>query len=74
MEPVVRECRALAEEKQLQLTYLHQPGHRSSRCGRHDLARFNACADLLAGEGAGGQGASLMSFANQSPADPSAPA
>jgi ribonuclease HI len=49
---VVAACQALAREKSLRLTFLHQPGHRSSWVGRHDLARFNARADALAVKGA----------------------
>ncbi len=52
---VVREilaaCRRLAERKDLQVSFLHQRGHRSTWAGRHDLARFNRRADELATEG-----------------------
>ncbi len=41
-----------ARARHLALRFLHQPGHRSSWAGRHDLAALNARADRLAAEAA----------------------
>jgi hypothetical protein len=54
MKQLVAASLALAREKGLRARYVHHPGHRSSWCGRHDLALFNQCADALATEGSGG--------------------
>jgi ribonuclease HI len=54
MKQLVAACSALAQERDLRARYVHHPGHRSSWCGRHDLAHFNQCADALATEGSGG--------------------
>lgn len=54
MKFLVAACIAIAGEKGLRPRYAHYPGHRSSWCGRHDLAHFNYCADRLAREGSGG--------------------
>jgi hypothetical protein len=54
MKQLVAASLALAREKGLRARYVHHPGHRSSSCGRHDLALFNQCADALATEGSGG--------------------
>lgn len=51
MRSVVVAARTLATEKRLRPRYVHQPGHSSSWCGRHDLAQLNARADALATEG-----------------------
>lgn len=48
---VVIASRALAEVKKLRLRFVHQRGHMSTWAGRHDLARFNARADVLAAQG-----------------------
>lgn len=40
-----------AEKKQLSMSFKHQPGHRSTWAGRHDLAKYNALADELAARG-----------------------
>jgi ribonuclease HI len=52
MREVVSSAQRLAKIRGLELTYLLQPGHRSDWAGRHDLARFNRCADQLATQGA----------------------
>ncbi|MGH2766602.1 MAG: hypothetical protein ACRDKA_11925 [Actinomycetota bacterium] len=54
MKLLLSACIAKAREKRLRPRYVHHPGHRSSWCGRHDLAHFNHCADALATEGSGG--------------------
>lgn len=51
LQAVVGACRDLRDIKRLHLEFLHQPGHRSTWAGRHDLARFNKRADELATEG-----------------------
>jgi ribonuclease HI len=48
---VVSASRALAEGKELQLRFMHQPGHTATWAGRHDPARLNARADALATQG-----------------------
>jgi hypothetical protein len=55
MKLLVAACTALAAEKGLRPRYVHHPCHRSSWCGRHDLAHFNYCADRLATEGSRGR-------------------
>ncbi len=52
MREVVSSAQGLVKTRELELTYLLQPGHRSDWAGRHDLARFNRCADQLATQGA----------------------
>lgn len=44
-------CGKPDQRKKVRLTFIHQPGHRSTWAGRNDLARFNACADKLAKQG-----------------------
>lgn len=51
LKSLVSECMQMSETKRLEIKYLHQPGHRSTWAGRHDLARFNARADELATKG-----------------------
>lgn len=53
LKSVITECMQVSERKRLKIRYLHQPGHRSTWAGRHDLARFNARADALATQGSG---------------------
>lgn len=48
---LVEECARKRDERHLVLEFLHQPGHRSTWAGRHDLAHFNARADQLATKG-----------------------
>lgn len=45
-------CAHERDERHLVVEFLHQPGHRSTWAGRHDLARFNARADELATQAA----------------------
>ena len=51
---VISASRALASSKGLRLRFLHQRGHMSTWAGRHDLARFNGRADVLASQGVTG--------------------
>jgi ribonuclease HI len=51
--PLITEARRLARKKGLDLTFLHQHGHRSTWAGRHDFAEFNMLADDLAREAMG---------------------
>lgn len=48
---VVSACRALRDEKAIDLTFRYQRGHRSEWAGRHDFAHFNRLADKLATKG-----------------------
>jgi len=51
---VVAACKTLAATRRLTLGFRHQRGHQSSWAGRDDFAHFNAQADALATEAAGG--------------------
>jgi ribonuclease HI len=48
---IVAACRGRIAERRLEVTFVHQPGHRSTWAGRDDFAELNARADLLASEG-----------------------
>jgi hypothetical protein len=52
VKAVVDACRALATRKGLDLDFVRQRGHTSTRAGRNDFARFNHRADSLATQGA----------------------
>jgi ribonuclease H-related protein len=51
---IVDACRALAHDRRLAVSFMHQPGHRSTWAGRDDFAAFNARADALAAAAARG--------------------
>lgn len=52
---IVAASKALAAERRLRLAFRHQRGHQASWAGRDDFAHFNARADALATEAAGGR-------------------
>ena len=49
---VVTACRALIEERRLEVRFRHQRGHESTFAGRNDFAKYNARADTLATQAA----------------------
>ena len=48
---VISACWETARQKELELVFRHQPGHRSEEAGTHHFVRFNKMADQLADRG-----------------------